>query len=219
MPTTTVGFCVDMAERKILDESNDEYSEQNLLDLYHQAIREIINLVPSAHTETKIWKLAPATRQVIPADGVELVDVIQNAGPDGTSPGTPIRETTLDVMKALLPGWEADTPADNCEHFMRLPESKKAFLVYPKSTGNNQILAQVTTIPPAVMWDSNGDWKVAVIPIDDTYSSAIINGMVYIAYDDDSDTPGNTPRSQVFYARFLQDLGIREQKKNQYKRG
>ena len=42
MPTTTVGFCVDLAERKILDESNDEYSEQNLLDLYHLAIKEII---------------------------------------------------------------------------------------------------------------------------------------------------------------------------------
>jgi hypothetical protein len=42
--------------------------------------------------------------------------------------------------------------------------------------------------------------------------------MAYIAYDDDSDTPGNTPRSQVFYGRFLQDLGLRQQKEVKYKR-
>ena len=70
MPTTTVGHCIDMAERKILDESNDEYSEQNLLDLYHLAIKEIINLVPRAHTETRFWKLGPQTHQICPADAV-----------------------------------------------------------------------------------------------------------------------------------------------------
>ena len=74
MPTTTVGHCIDMAERKILDESNDEYSEQNLLDLYHLSIKEIINLAPRSHTESRIWKLAPMTRQVCPADAVEIVD-------------------------------------------------------------------------------------------------------------------------------------------------
>jgi len=75
-----------MAERKILDESNDEYSEQNLLDLFHLAVKEIINLVPRAHTESKVWKMAPSSRQVIPADGVELVDVVMNMGTDGASP-------------------------------------------------------------------------------------------------------------------------------------
>ena len=118
----------------------------------------------------------------------------------------------------LLPGWEADTPADIAEHFMKLSESKTEFMIYPPSTGNNYLMGRVTTIPAQVMWDSGGDWKLAVIPIDDTFSHAIINGMVYIAYDDDSDTPGNTPRSQVFYGRFLQDLGLRQQKEVKYKR-
>ena len=218
MPTTTVGLTVDLAERKILDESNDEYSEQNLLDLYYLAIKEIINLVPSAHTDNLIWQLAASTRQVVPANGHWLVDVIMNMGPDGATPGKPIRETTLDVMKTLYPEWEADPAADVCEHFLRLPENKREFLIWPKSTGNNRILASVTTVPPAVIWDAQGDWRQTVIPIDDTYSHAIVNGMVYIAYDDDSDIPGNTPRSATYYARFLNDLGIREDKKWQYTR-
>ena len=218
MPTTTVGFCIDMAERKILDESNDEYSEQNLLDLYHLAIKEIINLVPRAHTESKIWKTAPSTRQVCPADAVELVDAVMNMGTDGATPGAAIRETTLGIMKALLPGWESDAAAAVTEHFMRLPESKTEFLIYPKSLGTHHLMGRVTTIPAKVLWDSNGDFKLAVIPIDDTFSSAIINGMVYIAYDDDSDIPGNTPRSEKFYQRFLTDLGLRSQREVKYKR-
>lgn len=218
MPTTTVGLMLNLSERKILDESNDEYSEQNLLDLYHLAIKEIINLVPSAHTENLTWQLSPATRQVIPSKGVNLVDVIMNMGADGGIPGGAIRETTLDVMKALLPAWEADTPTAAAEHFMRIPENKREFYIYPKSTGANQILGAVTTVPEAVIWDAGGDFKLAIIPIDDTYSHAIVNGICYIAYDDDSDIPGNTPRSQIYYSRFLQDLGIREQRKSQYKR-
>jgi hypothetical protein len=218
MPTTTVGFCIDMAERKILDESNDEYTEQNLLDLYHLAINEIINLVPRAHSDSRTWKLAAATRQVIPADAVELVDAIMNMGTDGMVPGVAIRETTLDVMKVLLPDWEADTPAAVVENYFRLPESKVEFMVYPPNTGLGYMKGRVTTIPARVIWDSNGDWKLAVIPFDDTFGSAIINGMVYIAYDDDTDTPGNSPRSQMFYGRFLQDLGLRAQKENKYRR-
>jgi len=218
MPTTTLGHCIDMAERKILDESNDEYSEQNLLDLYHLAIKEIINLVPRSHTDSRTWQLSPSTRQVCPADGVEIVDVIMNMGANGATPGPAIRETTLDVMRALLPGWEAVTPADVIEHWFRIPESKVEFMIYPRSTGNNQALSRITTIPAQVLWDSNGDFKLAIIPIDDTFSSAIINGMVYIAYDDDSDTPGNSPRSQMFYNRFLQDLGLRAVKEQRYRK-
>ena len=218
MPTTTVGHCIDMAERKILDESNDEYSEQNLLDLYHTAIKEIVNLVPRSHTESRGWKLAPSTRQVIPADGVEIVDVVMNMGSDGATPAKGVRETTLDIMKALLPDWESDTATEIVEHWMRIPESKAEFMVYPRSTGNTHILARVTTIPAQVLWDAGGNFKLAIIPIDDTFTTAIINGMVYIAYDDDSDTPGNTPRSQMFYNRFLQDLGLRQQKETKYKK-
>ena len=218
MPTTTVGLCVNLAERKILDESNDDYSEQNLLDLYHLSVKEIINLVASAHTETLSWAPSPSTKQMIPAAGVNLVDILMNMGPAGATPGKVIREVSLDAMKVLMPAWEADVATDEAEHFMRIPEMKREFYIYPKSTGNNQIMGVITTVPPAVVWDAGGLWKVAIIPLDDTYSHAIVNGMVYIAYDDDSDIPGNTPRSQIFYARFLQDLGIREQKKGQYRK-
>ena len=162
MPTTTVGHCIDMAERKILDESNDEYSEQNLLDLYHMAIKEIVNLVPRSHTESRGWKLAPSTRQVIPADGVEIVDVVMNMGSDGATPGKGVRETTLDIMKALLPDWESDTATENVEHWMRIPESKSEFMVYPRSTGNTHILARETTIPAQVLWDAGGNFKLAL---------------------------------------------------------
>jgi len=218
MTTTTVGLCIDMAERKILDESNDEYSEQDLLDLYHLAVKEIINLVPRAHTESKNWKVAPLTRQVTPPDGVEIVDVIMNMGSDGAVPGGSIRETTLDVMRALIPGWEATTATDEAENWFKLPESKTEFMIYPPSTGDNYILARVTTLPAQVLWDSNDDFKLAIIPIDDTFATAIINGMVYMAYDDDSDNPGNTPRSQIYYGRFLQDLGLRAQKEQKYRK-
>ena len=212
MPTTTVGFCVNMAERKILDESNDEYSEQNLVDLYNLAIKEIVNLVPSSSSAMRTWKMSPTTKQMIPADAVGLVDVLVNMGTDGKTPGPAIRETTLKVMKALLPGWEAVTASAVIQHFMRIPESKTQFFIYPKSDGTNYLMADIVVLPALVLWDAGQLWKVAVIGVDDTYSHAVINGMVYIAYDDDSDTPGNTPRSQMFYTRFLQDLGLRDQR-------
>ena len=141
-----------------------------------------------------------------------------NMGTDGASPGGGIRETTLDVMRALLPGWEAVTATDLIEHFIRIPESKNEFMVFPPNTGLGYLMGRVTTIPAPVLWDSNDYFKLAIIPFDDTFATAIINGMIYMAYDDDSDVPGNTPRSQVYYGRFLQDLGLRQQKELKYKR-
>lgn len=212
MPTTTVGFCVNMAERKILDESNDEYSEQNLVELYNLAINEIVNLVPSSSTDTRSWKMSPTSQQVIPADAVGLVDVLVNMGTDGETPGAAIRESSLKIMKSLLPGWETVTPDAVIEHFIRIPESKTEFYIYPRSDGSNWLMAELVVLPAQLLWDAGELWKVAVIGVDDTYSHAVINGMVYIAYDDDSDMPGNTPRSELFYRRFLQDLGLRDQR-------
>jgi len=121
-------------------------------------------------------------------------------------------------MRALLPGWEAETATAAMEHFIRLPESKGEFMIYPPNTGLGYLLGRVTTMPAKVLWDANDDFKIAIIPLDDTFATAIINGMIYMAYDDDSDIPGNTPRSQVYYGRFLQDLGLRQQKEVKYRR-
>jgi len=39
---------------------------------------------------------------------------------------------------------------------------------------------------------------------------AIPDVMLFHAYDDDSDMPGNTTRSQIYYNRLLQNLGLKD---------
>ena len=212
MGTITIGSVIDQFERKVLDESNEDFSEAENVTLFNNTIRTMINLVPKIHNITESKQLAPGILQVLPAAGVELVDILLNMGEDGDTPGLPVRETTLKIMSDLWPRWAQDPESDIVEHFMKDDNDNRRYYAYPAIDSQKPVfvLIQMSTMPAPIVWDANGDWKLLTIPVEDRYIDAIGNGMLYLFYDDDSDNPGNTPRSQLYYGRFQQALQLRQ---------
>jgi len=210
MGSITIGSVINEFERKILDETNDDTDEAENIGIFNNCIRTMINLASKIHTETEATRLAAGILQFLPAKGFQLVDIPMNMGSAGQTPGTLIRETTLKIMSDLYPQWTTDTPADAIEHFMKDDNDERRFYAWPPVTDQVQVwvLIQMSTLPTPVVYDVGGDWRLLTIPIEDQYIDAIYNGMLYMYYDDDSDNPGNTPRSQSFYQRFMQGLQI-----------
>jgi hypothetical protein len=210
MGTISVGSVIDQFEKKILDESNEDNSEDDNISLFNNCIRTIILLVPRLHSDTEATLLAPGSFQYLPAKGIEVVDIPLNMGSDGATPGLPLRETTLKIFNDVYPQWATTPEATVIEHYMKDDNDRKRYYVYPPvhSTTQVYILIQMSTLPTPVIFDSSGDWKLLTIPLEDQYIDAIINGMLYMFYDDDSDNPGNTPRSQIFYQRFAVALQL-----------
>ena len=101
------------------------------------------------------------------------------------------------------------TQAAAIEHFMRIPNMDASFHVYPPSNGAGYVEAVYAAIPPTVVYDEAGLWENERIPFSDEFVPAIPDGIMFHAYDDDSDIPGNTGRSQLHYQRLLSLLGLK----------
>lgn len=209
MSTLTVGYMVDVVEKKALDENNSDFTKAELIGLYNLALRLIVSLVPRAYTITTSLALAAGAQQAIPADGLTLVDVPRNMGTDGLTPGSAIREASLDAMGKLYPEWNTVTATAAIKNFMRIPGMDASFFCFPQSDGTGKVQIVYAATPPSTTYDAGGLWEDDKIPLSDEFVPAIPDAMLFNAYDDDTDIPGNTPLSQMYYNRVLQILGIK----------
>ena len=212
MSTITVGFLVSSVEKKIQDEGNDDWSESDLIGLYNLTLREIVSLDPKAYTITSNELMISGVEQTIPTAGIALVDVIRNMGTDGAIAGDMVREIPLSVLDDFYPGWAAETATTAIEHYTRIDGIKNKFYTYPQSDGTGYLELKYSATPTTTTYDTDNVWQSRVIPLDDNYVDSLINGMLYRAYEDDSDLPGNAQRSEMYKTRFMQTLGIQAQK-------
>lgn len=210
MSTLTVGYIVGVVEKKALDEENDDFAQAELIGLYNLALRFIVSLVPRAYAITTSELLAPGTLQSVPATGLVLSDVVRNTGTDGKTPGPAITKADLAAMNTLVPSWSSETATEEIDNFMRIPGMDASFFVSPPSDGTGYVQMVYSAMPPTTTYDDDGDWEDDKIPISDEFVPALPDAMLYNAYDDDTDTPGNLPRSQMYYQRAVQILGIKD---------
>lgn len=217
MSQQTVGSIIDLVRRKIVDESDDDFSDPDLLQLYNLVLLEIVTLVPSAYTRTKIQQLVAGAKQLVDVDNGDLriVDVRRNMGADGATPGRVVRATNLDVLTQLYPTWFTETQQAEVEDWAPVLDYPEEFYVVPPNDGTQYLEIDVATTPPLAVFDAGGAWESETFPLRDHFTNAAINGILYMAYDDDTDVPGNTPRSQLYYGRFLQALGLQQQSQQQ----
>ena len=116
----------------------------------------------------------------------------------------------MDAINKLVPTWSTETAAEEINNFMRVPGMDAAFMVSPPSDGTGYVQMVYSATPPTTTYDTDGDWEDDKIPISDEFIPALPDAMLYNAYDDDTDIPGTLPRSQMYYQRALQILGIKD---------
>jgi len=139
-----------------------------------------------------------------------LVNIIRNMGTDSSTPGPAATEADLDAINKLVPEWSTETAAEEIDNFMRIPGMDASFMVSPPSDGTGYVQMVYSATPPTTTYDTDGDWEDDKIPISDEFIPALPDAMLYNAYDDDTDIPGTLPRSQMYYQRAIQILGIKD---------
>ena len=209
MSTLTVGWIIDVVEKKIIDEGNADFSESELVGLYNLSLRLIVSLVPRAYALTQSVLLTAGTFQSIPSNGIKLLDITRNTGAAGTSNGSNVTPVDPVSMRQMVPSWSNETAAAEIQHFMRIPDMDASFHVYPPSDGTGYVEMVFSACPPTVVYDSGDVWKSSRIPLSDEFVPAIPDAIMFHAYDDDTDIPGNAQRSQLHYQRVLSLLGLK----------
>ncbi len=217
MSTYTVGSVIDTCRKRILDEGSIDFDDPEILNLFNLTSRKMVTLLPRVHTRIRVMQLQAGNKQIIPQTaptvGLEIIDVIRNMGLTGLVPGRSIRQTDRAMITRYVPTFSTD--AANADSsiwdWWPIPEYPEQFYVHPQSDGNGFVEIEQAEVPPDIVFDAGGAWRSIAIPVSDYYLDGYINGILYQAYDDDTDIPGNTPRSQLYYQRFLVALGMQQE--------
>ena len=216
MSTITALQIFDRAELLLHDSTNIRWIEDELLKWLNEGQREIVLLKPDAYSLTEAIKLVAGTKQALPASGTMLLDVIRNMGVDGLTSGRVVRLVQRRVLDDQISDWHSATGAATIQHWVYEPEvNPRVFYVYPQSLGTSYLEICYAKAPAEVAAKEN------VITLDDIYSPALLNYILYRAYSKDADYSANAQRAQQARIEFLQLLGrmdLIEGSKNPYLR-
>lgn len=182
MATITVRSILDKAHVILQDTTGVRWSDSELLGWLNDGQREVVIFKPNAFVTNSAIKLVAGTKQSIPSNGVQLIDVVRNMGVSGNSPGRPVRITDQKIMDAQNPNWHQQTADSEARHYMYSPLDPKHFYVYPPQPAVNQ--GYVEIIYGTIPFDAeiNG-----IITLDDIYQNALIDYILYRAYSKESE--------------------------------
>ncbi len=204
MPTLQASYIIGRARTLLVDESAVRFSDSELLGWVNDGQREIVVLRPDANQVVANVVLVAGTRQSIPADGYQLVEVYRNMG-TGTTPGRAVRKVEREYMDSAMPAWHAATPENDVHHYMYDPRTPRTFFVYPPAVGGRAVEVAYSAAPALLPEASS------VIGIGDSYANALLDYVMYRAMAKDSEHPANAQRAVAYRQAFENSLGLKAQ--------
>lgn len=172
--------------------------ETELLGWLNDGQLEVMVYKPNACIDNKSIQLQGGTKQNLPPDGVQLMDVVRNMGLDGLSPGRAIRIAMRDILDAQSPNWHSMTPNPTVQHYMYDPKDPKHFYVYPPqpASGSGSVEIIYAPVPPTVPTLAD------VISIDDIYQNVLIDYILYRCYSKDASYAANPARASASQSAY-----------------
>jgi hypothetical protein len=161
----------------------------------------VVLLKPDAYTQNESVQMTAGTKQSIPSNGLMLLDVPRNMGAAGTTPGKVVRRIDRRELDDQIPDWHSATAVAAVDHYVFDIRDPRRFYVYPPSDGTGHLEQIFSAAPPAVAAIGS------VISLDDIYSVALLDYIMFRSYSKDVDYAANAARAQFYYTAFLQSLG------------
>lgn len=196
MASTTVSSMMDKAATVVQDALKTRWTEEELIGWLNEAYQAIVLLRPDANAVTEMVSLVQGSKQTIPNGGSTFVSVTRNDG------GMAIRQINRTVLDDQIPNWHNDPPSPNIEHYIHDPGNPGVFYVYPPASAGARVEMVYSSVPVPHADDSGQ------IKLDDRYAPAILDYILYRAYQKDADYAANDQRSASAYQTFLNSLGV-----------
>ena len=198
MATVKAVDLINRAEEILQDNTNVRWSQQTLLNYLNDGQREVVLFRPDANPVNASFTLAAnAAKQTLPSAALRLLSIYKNASPT-TKPITNIERRVLDDQ---IEDWYGTT-VTNVEHYVYDPMDPKIFYVYPHTTSSSATISIVYSSAPGDITISNFTSDTTVISLDDVYANAILDYMLYRAYQKDTEYAGDMQRSAMYLQTF-----------------
>jgi hypothetical protein len=144
------------------------------------------------------------SKQTLGTQDLRLVDVVRNVN------GRVVTQVDRKLLDDTLPNWHNATATldKKIEHFIYESGDPKNFYVYPNALNTHQ-LEIVTSRAPSDITVSNFSTDTQTIGLDDLYANAILDYLLYRAYQKDSEFAGSANQAQMHFQSFANGLGIK----------
>jgi hypothetical protein len=199
MAVTTAQQLISLASIVLNDTENVRWTSDELLGWLNDGLRALVTLRPDQGSTSTVLSLAVGSEQSLPSGGLKLLDIIRNMGVSGLVPGTIVRETDRKMLDAVSPGWHASTVATDIANYCYDPITPTVFYVYPPSDGTGKIECIYAKMPGAISLSST-------IPVNDRFSTALVNYMLYRSYAKDSEEASNAATAAGYYQLFKSEI-------------
>jgi hypothetical protein len=204
MPTTKAVDLISRVSITLQDPTFVRWTQGELLNYLNDAQRQVVLFRPDAKAVNAPFTCTNTAKQTLPAEGLRLINVLRNTG------GRAVTKVDRSILDVQLPTWyETAALADGVKHYVYDALDPKNFYVFPKPANLHQIDI-VYAISPVDIVIANYTTDVQVIGIDDIYANALMDYMMYRAYQKDSEF-ANLNRAGVYYQAFTTSLGIKSQ--------
>ena len=191
------------------DTTSVRWPEAEILRYINDAQREIVNYRPESSAKTDNVQLVAGTKQALPSDGLRLIKVTRNmsAASNSATGKRAIRIVNVDILNTQEPDWNDPTVSGDAQHgtvvkhYIFDEDDPKNYYVYPGVNGNAYVEIVYSKIPTDLSSASSN------LDIDDIYGNAVIDYVLFRAYQKDSEYAGNAQRAQTHYQLFLNCIG------------
>jgi hypothetical protein len=142
--------------------------------------------------------------QSAPTGTWQIVDILCNLGSDGTTPGQVIRGLSKQKMDEMFPGWMAYTAGTTVQFIMIDDRNPLVFYVFPPAASASQKVQAILTGEPDQIVAVDGEF-----PLDNSFLEACVDYVIYRALAEETNIPNALNKANLFYNKFIQDLGLR----------
>lgn len=194
MGTILASTVISKAQIILQDVAGVRWSAPELLGWLNSGQREILIYKPNAHIIARNVQLSPGTRQKLPDDAIQLIDIPRNMGTDGQTPGRVVRQMARATLDAANPNWHTDTASAVVANFIPNPLDPKAFYCYPPQPATGAGFVEM------IFCGSPQDITDPTEPIglDDIYETPLIDYIVYRGFSKDSEYADVSKATQCY---------------------
>jgi hypothetical protein len=179
----------------------------------NDAHKEVVLYRPDANTiNTEFTPVASQSKQSIPSVGLRIIELTRNTA--ATSTFKAIRLIQRSILDDQVPAWHNATASVNIEHWVYDERDPKNFYLYPRPTAETRIEIIYSTVPAQISIVNADETLTSsaatvVIGIDDIYANALLDFILYRAYNKDAEFAGNATRAQIHMMAFASSLGVK----------
>ncbi len=188
------------------DDPGTRWTNDELISYLNEAYDFVLTYVPEASTIQGGFLCEAGTRQTLPDNGLRLLSVIRNR--DGSL--RPIRRRDKASLDRERPNWHNEPDTLNQEFWVYDDREPRVFYVYPPASKHSNIeIGYTLDVQDHIPRDyENTD---TLLRLDDRYKVALLNYILYCAFDKDSDFTGNGQRAEGYLAKAANALGLKLQ--------